>query len=195
MQAAIAAQAGLTVVAGAVEDLILDSIGQVGGVRLADGRDLTAGAVVLTTGTFLGGLIHIGERKIPAGRFGEAPALGLSKTLTGLGLRLGRLKTGTPPRLDGRTIGWSALEIQHGDEPPMPFSILTDRITTPQIACHITYTQPATHAVIRENLHRSPMYSGQIEGVAALLSIGGGQNRSLRRQGAPPDLPRAGGPG
>lgn len=165
MQAAIAAQPGLTVVAGAVEDLIRDRAGGIAGVRIADGRELAAGAVVLTTGTFLGGLIHIGERKIPAGRFGEAPALGLSTTLAGLGLRLGRLKTGTPPRLDGRTIRWSELEVQHGDDPPSPFSTLTDRIATPQIACHITYTQAATHALIRDNLHRSPMYSGQIEGV------------------------------
>lgn len=165
MQAAIQAQPRLSVVAGAVEDLILDGAGNVAGVRLADGRCLGAGAVVLTTGTFLGGLIHIGERQIPAGRIGEAPALGLSHTLAGMGLRLGRLKTGTPPRLDGRTIDWAALEIQHGDDPPSPFSTMTARITTPQIACHITYTQAATHALIRDNLHRSPMYSGQIEGV------------------------------
>jgi tRNA uridine 5-carboxymethylaminomethyl modification enzyme len=165
MQAAIAAQTGLHVVAGAVEDLVIDQTGQVAGIRVADGRVFAAGAVVLTTGTFLGGLIHIGERKIPAGRIGEAPANGLSRTLSGMGLRLGRLKTGTPPRLDGRTIEWDALEIQHGDDPPIPFSTQTSRITTPQIACHITYTQSTTHALIRENLHRSPMYSGQIEGI------------------------------
>jgi tRNA uridine 5-carboxymethylaminomethyl modification enzyme len=110
--------------------------------------------VVLTTGTFLRGLIHIGERKIQAGRIGEAPALGLSRALGALGLRLGRLKTGTPPRLDGRTIDWAALEIQHGDDPPVPFSTLTARIETPQIACHIT----------RTTLARSPLFSGQIEG-------------------------------
>ena len=155
-------QVNLEIVAGAVVDLIADADGAVGGVVLADGRSLPAGAVVLTTGTFLNGLIHIGETKIPAGRVGEAPALGLSERLIGAGLTLGRLKTGTPPRLDGRTIDWSTLEVQHGDDPPEPFSTMTDRITTPQIPCHITYTSPAGHALIRENLHRAPMYSGQI---------------------------------
>src|SRR5205823_2398280 len=116
----------------------------------------------LTTGTFLRGLIHIGERKIPAGRVGEAPAVGLSATLTELGFALGRLKTGTPPRLDGRTIDWSRLEMQPGDDPPEPFSALTDQITTPQVQCGITRTVEATHRIIRENVHRSPMYSGQI---------------------------------
>src|SRR6185295_2306630 len=114
--------------------------------------------------TFLGGLIHIGERKIPAGRVGEGPALGLSRTLGRLGLALGRLKTGTPPRLDGTTIDWSALAAQPGDDTPVPFSFLTERITTPQVNCHITATTPATHALIRANLHRAPIYSGQIEG-------------------------------
>jgi tRNA uridine 5-carboxymethylaminomethyl modification enzyme len=108
-------------------------------------------------------LIHIGEQKIPAGRVGEAPAMGLSKTLTSLGFALGRLKTGTPPRLDGRTIDWKAVEMQPGDEPPEPFSALTERIENPQIACGITRTTPETHDVIRANVHRSPMYSGQIE--------------------------------
>ena len=119
--------------------------------------------VVLTTGTFLRGLIHIGEKKIPAGRVGEAPALGLSRTLDNLGFALGRLKTGTPPRLDGRTIDWSALQMQPGDDPPEPFSVLTTRIQNPQIQCGITRTVPATHDIIRANVHRSPMYSGQIE--------------------------------
>jgi tRNA uridine 5-carboxymethylaminomethyl modification enzyme len=118
---------------------------------------------VLTTGTFLGGLIHIGEQKIPAGRVGEAPSLGLSRTLRGFGLALGRLKTGTPPRLDGRTIAWEQLAVQDGDDPPVPFSFLTGRITTPQRPCHITATTAETHAIIRANLHRAPMYSGQIE--------------------------------
>jgi tRNA uridine 5-carboxymethylaminomethyl modification enzyme len=135
---------------------------RVTGVRLADGRTLGAGAVVLTTGTFLRGLIHIGERKIPAGRVGEAPALGLSRTLESLGFALGRLKTGTPPRLDGRTIDWAGLEMQPGDVPPEPFSMLTERIANPQIECGITRTTPATHDIIRANVHRSPMYSGQI---------------------------------
>ena len=122
-----------------------------------------AGAVVLTTGTFLRGLIHIGEQQTPAGRVGEAPALGLSATLERAGFALGRLKTGTPPRLDGRTIDWASLDMQPGDEPPEPFSALTERIENPQIECGITRTTEATHAVIRANVHRSPMYSGQIQ--------------------------------
>jgi tRNA uridine 5-carboxymethylaminomethyl modification enzyme len=117
---------------------------------------------VLTTGTFLRGLIHIGERQTPAGRVGEAPALGLSLTLQRLGFALGRLKTGTPPRLDGRTIDWAAVEMQPGDEPPEPFSMLTECIDNPQVQCGITRTNPATHRIIRDNVHRSPMYSGQI---------------------------------
>ena len=137
--------------------------GRVAGLKLADGRELGAGAVVLTTGTFLRGLIHIGERQTPAGRVGEAPALGLSRTLERLGFALGRLKTGTPPRLDGRTIDWAALEMQPGDEPPEPFSVLTERIDNRQVQCGITRTTDATHRIIRANVHRSPMYSGQIE--------------------------------
>ncbi|MFK8254043.1 tRNA uridine-5-carboxymethylaminomethyl(34) synthesis enzyme MnmG [Ancylobacter terrae] len=164
MQAAIGAQDNLAVVEGEVEDLIVID-GAARGVRLADGRDLKAGAVVLTTGTFLNGLIHIGERQMPAGRMGEKPALGLSPRLAALGLRLGRLKTGTPPRLDGRTIDWASLEMQAGDEPPEPFSTLTRAITTPQVACGITRTTPATHAVIRANIGRSAMYSGNISSI------------------------------
>ena len=162
MQRAIRAVPNLEVVEGAVEDLVTDG-NRVGGVVLADGRELRAAAVVLTTGTFLDGLIHIGERKIPAGRVGEAPSIGLSKRLYGLGLRIGRLKTGTPPRLDGRTIEWGRLEIQHGDDPPVPFSFMTDKITTPQIPCHITHTNGAVHGLIEANVRRSPMYSGQIQ--------------------------------
>jgi tRNA uridine 5-carboxymethylaminomethyl modification enzyme len=154
----------LTIVEGAVEDLVLDDRGAVTGVLLGDGRVLRTGRVVLTTGTFLRGLIHIGTETIPAGRVGEAPSLGLSSTLERAGFALGRLKTGTPPRLDGKTIDWAALEIQPGDDPPEPFSFLTARITTPQIACHITGTTPESHAVIRDNLHQAPVYSGQIEG-------------------------------
>ncbi len=164
MQELVASQPGLEVVAAAVEDLAIGRDGAIRGIVTADGRHVAAGAVVLTTGTFLRGLIHIGERRIEAGRIGEAPALGLSATLARLGLRLGRLKTGTPPRLDGRTIDWASLEIQPGDDPPVPFSTLTDRIGTPQVPCHITHTSAATHEVIRANLHRSPLYSGQIEG-------------------------------
>ena len=135
MQAAIRATAGLTVVEGEVDDVLGN--GCAAGVRLQDGRAFTAGAVVLTTGTFLRGLIHIGERQVPAGRVGEAPALGLSHTLQRAGFALGRLKTGTPPRLDGTTVDWAALELQPGDEPPEPFSALTYRIANPQISCGI----------------------------------------------------------
>lgn len=155
----------LTQWAAAVEDLILADDNRVIGVKTADGRSIGAGAVVLTTGTFLRGLIHLGEQTWPAGRIDEAPALGLSVTLERLALRLGRLKTGTPARLDGRTIDWAGLEMQPGDDPPQPFSFLTDRITTPQIACGITYTTDQTHQIIRDNIHRSPMYSGQIQSV------------------------------
>jgi tRNA uridine 5-carboxymethylaminomethyl modification enzyme len=156
---------GLDIVEGAVEDLVLDGHGRVAGLTLGDGRAIAAGRVVLTTGTFLGGLIHIGREKIPAGRVGEAPSHGLSATLRRAGFALRRLKTGTPPRLDGATIDWAGLDVQHGDEPPQPFSFLTARITTRQIACHITETTPATHAVIRDNLGESPLYSGEITGV------------------------------
>lgn len=164
MQEAIRGQDNLTVIEGGVNDLIIAQ-GAVSGVTLMDGRSVRAGAVVLTSGTFLRGLIHIGERKIPAGRMGEQPALGLSDTLQAHGFALGRLKTGTPPRLDGRTIDWSGLDMQKADEDPVPFSLMTDRITTAQIDCGVTRTTPETHAVIRANLHRSAMYSGSIEGV------------------------------
>jgi tRNA uridine 5-carboxymethylaminomethyl modification enzyme len=162
MQQTIHETADLAVIEGEADDLILEN-GHLAGIRLADGREFATGAVVLTTGTFLRGLIHVGEQQTPAGRVGEAPATGLSTTLERLGFGLGRLKTGTPPRLDGRTIDWAALQMQPGDEPPEPFSTLTERITNPQIQCGITRTTPATHAVIRANVHRSPMYSGQIQ--------------------------------
>ena len=161
MQAAISATPNLQVFEAEADDLVIAN-GRVCGVKFADGRELTCGAVVLTTGTFLRGLIHIGEKQIPAGRVGEAPAMGLSRTLESIGFTLGRLKTGTPPRLDGRTIDWSALEMQPGDDPPEPFSILTTRIVNPQIHCAITRTVAATHDIVRANVHRSPMYSGQI---------------------------------
>ena len=157
--------AGLDIIEGAAEDLILDAAGRAAGVVLGDRRRLVAGRVVLTTGTFLGGLIHIGEEKIPAGRVGEAPSLGLSRTLSRCGFALGRLKTGTPPRLDGKTIDWAGLQTQPGDDPPLPFSFLTRRITTPQIVCHITETNPRTHDIIRANLARSPLYAGDITGI------------------------------
>jgi tRNA uridine 5-carboxymethylaminomethyl modification enzyme len=173
MQAALAATPNLDILEAAAEDLVIED-GRVRAVLTADGRRLDCGAVVLTTGTFLRGLIHIGERQIPAGRATgqsgelgqggvERPSVGVAETLYGLGFAMGRLKTGTPPRLDGRTIDWGGLELQPGDDPPSPFSFLTRAITTPQIACHITRTTPATHALIRANLHRAPMYSGQIE--------------------------------
>jgi tRNA uridine 5-carboxymethylaminomethyl modification enzyme len=162
MQRAIRECPNLSVITGEADDLVVNA-GIVGGVRLGDGRAIAAGAVVLTTGTFLRGLIHIGEQRTPAGRVGEAPALGLSVTLERLGFALGRLKTGTPPRLDGRTLDWASLEMQPGDEPPEPFSALTDRIANPQIECAITRTTEATHAVIKANVHRSPIYSGQIQ--------------------------------
>ena len=161
MQRAIGTTANLTVIEAEADDLVVCGE-RIGGLKLADGRELRAGAVVLTTGTFLRGLIHIGERQTPAGRVGEAPALGLSLTLQRLGFALGRLKTGTPPRLDGRTIDWAAVEMQPGDEPPEPFSMLTKRIDNPQVQCGITRTNAATHRIIRDNVHRSPMYSGQI---------------------------------
>ena len=193
MQAAIRATVNLSVIEGEVDDLVIN--GGVTGVRLADGREFPAGAVVLTTGTFLRGLIHIGERQIPAGRVGEAPAMGLSRTLEGHGFALGRLKTGTPPRLDGATIDWAALEMQPGDDPPEPFSVLTERIINPQIQCAITRTTPATHDIIRANVHRSPMYSGQItEPRAALLSVDRRQDRALRRARWTPDFLGAGRP-
>jgi len=162
MQAALGQTTNLEIKEAAAEDLVLKE-GQVAGVKTATGEVIACGAVVLTTGTFLRGLIHIGETKIPAGRVGEEPSVGLSKTLYGLGLKMGRLKTGTPPRVDGRTIHWDGLDVQHGDDPPVPFSALTTRITTPQIPCHITRTTHDTHAIIRANLDRAPMYSGQIE--------------------------------
>jgi len=165
MQDLLAARAKLSIREAAAEDLIRDAGGGVRGVVTATGERIEAGAVVITTGTFLRGLIHIGEEKISAGRVGEKPAIGLAQTLARCAFRMGRLKTGTPPRLDGKTIDWAALESQPGDEPPPPFSFLTSRITTPQINCAITGTTPASHDLIRANLHRAPMYSGQIEGI------------------------------
>ena len=161
MQRALAAQQGVSVIAAEADALTLCD-GTVVAVASRDGRVWPVGAVVLTTGTFLRGLIHVGPRQTPAGRIGEAPAVGLALTLERLGLRLGRLKTGTPPRIDGRTVDWAAVERQPGDEPPEPFSVMTTAITTPQIACGITRTTAATHRIIRDNVHASPMYSGQI---------------------------------
>lgn len=164
MQAAIREQARLDVVEGEVLDFEIDNE-RIAAVLLADGRRLPCGAVVLTTGTFLRGLIHIGEKKIVGGRMNEQASLGLSATMSRAGFKLGRLKTGTPPRLDGRTIDWASLESQAADEDPVPFSLMTDRIDNPQIHCGITRTTAATHELIRANLSRSAMYSGSIEGV------------------------------
>ena len=164
MQALLADQENLEIRAAAVEDLWLDGEGRVAGIVTADGERLAAPRVVLTTGTFLRGLIHMGEDTTPAGRVGDEASYGLSDTLERFGFALGRLKTGTPPRLDGRTIDWAGLDVQEGDDPPAPFSTLTDRITVPQTVCHITGTTAATHDIIRANLSRTPVYSGRIEG-------------------------------
>ncbi len=163
MQAAIRDTDGLVVIEAAVEDLILDN-GKVGGVVTMEGEEILAASVVLTTGTFLNGLIHVGTKKIPAGRMGEAPALKLSDRLYDMGLNMGRLKTGTPPRLDGTTIAWDGLAIQNGDDPAVPFSFLTPTIERRQVPCHITFTNSETHAIIEKNLENAPIYSGQIEG-------------------------------
>lgn len=163
IQGLIAQLPNLTVIEAGVEALSLEG-GKVAGV-VASGEKLIAKAVVLTTGTFLRGLIHIGDVTIPAGRYNEAPSLGLSDQIAVVGLTMGRLKTGTPARLDGRTIAWERLERQEADADPVPFSLLTERITTPQVACHITHTTAETHRIIGENLNRSPMFSGQIGSV------------------------------
>jgi len=164
MRALLDETANLTLVAATAEDLVVEQ-GRVAGLVLADGRRIKAGAVVITTGTFLRGKVHCGEKTWAAGRVGDAPSYGLSAALARCGFVLERLKTGTPARLDGRTIDWDSLEMQPGDDPPVPFSTLTDRITVPQVACGITYTTARTHDIIRANLHRAPMYSGQIQSV------------------------------
>ncbi len=164
MQAELAATPNLTVKAEAVEDLVLDG-GRVVGVVGASGDEYRAGAVVLTTGTFLKGVIHQGELRIPAGRVGDAPAIGLSDRLYSLGLSMGRLKTGTPARLDGRTIAWDRLEMQAADAEPIPFSFLTPAITTPQVECGITYTTEETHWIIAERLGESAVYGGRAKGI------------------------------
>ena len=165
MQDLLAAQPGLVIAAGSAEDLVCDAGGHIAGVVTGDGATLTAGAVVVTTGTFLRGIIHVGETRLPAGRVGDRAAIGLAFALRRLGLPTGRLKTGTPPRLDGRSIRCADLAVQPGDEPPQPFSFLTPAITASQVVCHITATTPATHALIRANLGRAPLYSGQIQSV------------------------------
>ncbi|MBL8559505.1 MAG: tRNA uridine-5-carboxymethylaminomethyl(34) synthesis enzyme MnmG [Hyphomonadaceae bacterium] len=163
MQAALAELAALTILEDAVEDLIVTD-GHVAGVVGASGETYAASRVVLTTGTFLKGVIHLGAERTPAGRWGDKPAIGLSDRLYALGFTMGRLKTGTPARLDGTTIDWASLEMQSGDEDPSPFSFLTDKITTPQIACGITWTTAETHRIISESLEQSAVYSGAISG-------------------------------
>ncbi|MGC8524831.1 MAG: tRNA uridine-5-carboxymethylaminomethyl(34) synthesis enzyme MnmG [Acidibrevibacterium sp.] len=164
IQELLAAYDALDIHEGEVSDLILDARQQVQGVTTRDGAHIPCGAVVLTAGTFLRGLVHIGEAQTPAGRMGEAPAVGLAVTLQRLGLPMGRLKTGTPPRLDGDSIDWAELAVDHGDDPPLPFSTLTQAIITPQTVCHLTATTPATHEIIRANLARSAVYGGKIAG-------------------------------
>ena len=164
MQKYISEIVNLDLIEGEVDDLITKN-DQVSGVVIKDGGVLKSAAVVLTTGTFLRGLIHIGDKKIPAGRMGESPALGLSDRLENLGLDLRRLKTGTPARLDGKTIAWDGLAMQYADENPVPFSFMSDGITQRQIPCGITRTTLSTHRIIEENISKSAMYSGQIEGV------------------------------
>jgi tRNA uridine 5-carboxymethylaminomethyl modification enzyme len=163
IQALLANQANLEILEDGAEDIELDGEGRLAALLTASGRRLPTAALVLTTGTFLRGLIHIGTETKAAGRVGEAPAIGLAETLERIGFAMGRLKTGTPPRLDGETIDWSGLERQPGDLPPHPMSFMTDRIETPQIDCHITSTGPVGHEVIRRNLHHSAIYSGRIK--------------------------------
>jgi tRNA uridine 5-carboxymethylaminomethyl modification enzyme len=156
---------GLTFLEGMVEDLILDESGdRIGGVRLKDGRMLRSGSVVLTTGTFLNGLVHIGPVRFAAGRMGEPPARHLSGALSAAGFELGRLKTGTPPRLDGTTIDWHRLDMQYGDTPPEPFSTLTNQIEQRQIGCGVTATTAVGHDIIRQSIGSAPIYTGQIAG-------------------------------
>ncbi len=157
-------QPGLDIRAGSVEDLQLGANGRLAAVLCADGTRVPCASAVLTAGTFLRGVIHVGDRQSPAGRVGEAPSLGLAATLCRLGLSTGRLKTGTPPRLDRRSIDWSGLEAEYGDDPPEAFSVMTARIPARQVPCYSTATTPATHAIVRENLHRSAVYGGQISG-------------------------------
>ncbi len=164
MQAALAEQTNLEIIADAAEDLTVAD-GRVTGAIGSSGRAYPAGAVVLTTGTFLKGVIHLGETRTPAGRVGEAPSIGLADRLYALGLDMGRLKTGTPARLDGKTIAWDRLEMQPGDEPPVPFSFMTDAIVTPQISCGVTYTNERTHQIIADRLTESAVYGGRTTGV------------------------------
>ena len=163
MQALLAEYDNLTIIEAAVGDILHDEA-EVTGILTEQGEEIRCRSVVLTTGTFLGGLIHLGEERIPAGRIGENPSIRLADRLRGMNLPIGRLKTGTPARLDGRTIDWASLEMQQADAEPVPFSYMTDSITVPQIECGITRTNEKTHQIIADNIHLSAVYSGQIEG-------------------------------
>ena len=162
VQALLAEYDNLTIIEDAADDIVMEH-GAVQSVVGASGHVYQTRAVVLTTGTFLNGLIHCGEKQTPAGRVGEKPSIALAESIRKLGLTIGRLKTGTPARIDGTTINWGILTPQPGDNPPVPFSYMTETVTVPQITCYITHTTAETHAIIRENIHRSPMYSGQIK--------------------------------
>ena len=164
MQKLIRDQENLVVVEGEAEDLLQGNDRSAEGIVLGNGDELRAGAVVIATGTFLRGVIHVGQEQTPAGRVGEAPSTGLAKRLELAGFRMGRLKTGTPPRLDGTTIRWDGLEVQHGDPVPEPLSLMTQRIERPQVPCHITWTNSKVHEAVRNNLHLTPMHSGRIQG-------------------------------
>ncbi len=168
MLATLEAQPNLSILLGEVVDLLLND-GAVSGVALADGRMVRAPSVVLTSGTFLRGIIHLGEERRPAGRIGEKASVALADRIAAIGFAPGRLKTGTPPRLDGRTIDWASLQEQRGDDPPEPFSVMTTRIETPQVSCHITRTTAATHEAIRANLDRAP--STRDRSMGAVLAI------------------------
>ncbi len=165
MQRLLENQDNLSIKTASVEDLALDDAGRIKGVIVEGGEVILGRSVIVTTGTFLRGVIHMGLERREAGRVGDEASVGLAQTLDRFGFRLGRLKTGTPPRLDGKTIDWDRLEEQHADALPEPFSALTTAIEVPQIPCHITYTTPATHKIINEDLHLSAMYSGNIEGI------------------------------
>ena len=170
MRQVLESEPNLKIKQAEVADLILETTDVVServarGVKLRDGRLVGAGAVVITTGTFLNGLIHVGDTTYPAGRSGEPPSQLLGEALKLLGLRSARLKTGTPPRLDGRSIDWGKFQAQHGDPEPTPFSFRTARITGTQVPCYVAHTTPETHRVIRESIARSPLYSGQITGI------------------------------
>ena len=194
MRALIAATPGLAVVEGEASG-IQSANGEVSGVALADGRSFSCGSVVLTTGTFLREIIHLGAVRTPAGRFGEGASVSLAQSLEHAGFAFGRLKTGTPPRLDGRSIDWVSLQVQHGDDPPEFFSLDTRAAVAHQAACRITHTTPETHQIVRADAHRSAVYSMDLGARSALLPVDRGQGHSLPGPRKPPDFSGAGGAG